>query len=189
MFLDRDGTINQEIGYLSDPDGLILIPKAAEAVRRINQSGMAAVVITNQSGVARGYFNEERLASIHERLKKELDKEKAHLDGIYVCPHHPEGTVPRYTKSCSCRKPETRLIMEAAKDLFIDVSESYMVGDHFKDIELAVNAGMRSVFLFTGHGSAGWKEADEEQRALPGYAAQDLWDAVEWILKDRAGKS
>jgi D-glycero-D-manno-heptose 1,7-bisphosphate phosphatase len=186
VFLDRDGTLNEEVGYLSRPEDFVLIPLAGAAVRRINQAGMAAVVVSNQSGVARGYFDEGVLELIHERLREELGKERAHLDGIYYCPHHPEGAVDAYRKQCGCRKPEIGMIRKAAQELSIDLSKSYMVGDHLKDIRLAVNAGMRSVMIMTGHGKDEWTRAGNAERSLPDHAAEDLTAAVDWILADRA---
>jgi D-glycero-D-manno-heptose 1,7-bisphosphate phosphatase len=185
VFLDRDGTIIEEVGYLSDPAELVLIPGAAPAIRRINQAGLAAVVITNQSGLARGFFDEERLVLIHERLKMALEKEGAFLDGIYFCPHHPEGQVGRYRKVCACRKPKTGMIMQAAEDLSLVVSDSYMIGDHITDMKLAVNAGMRSVHVLTGHGKEVREEADETIRSRASHTSRDLSDAVDWILAEQ----
>lgn len=186
VFLDRDGTINEEVGFLDTPDGLVLIPGSPEAVNRINQSGMAAVVITNQSGVARGFFDETTLSAIHDRLQAELENAGARLDGIYFCPHHPEGEVPHYTRTCDCRKPAPRLVHQAAGDLGIDLAASYMVGDHMKDIALAAACGMRSVLVLTGHGEIEWRGANEADRALPDHVARDLEAAVDWIMRDRA---
>jgi D-glycero-D-manno-heptose 1,7-bisphosphate phosphatase len=186
VFLDRDGTLNEEVGYLSRPEDLALIPGAGAAVRRINQAGMAAVVISNQSGVARGYFDEVTLGSIHQRLREELEKEGASLDGIYYCPHHPEGVVEEYRKECGCRKPELGMIRKAVQELAVELSNSYMVGDHIKDIRLAVNAGMRSVMIMTGHGKDVWARAGEAEQSLPDHVAEDLAAAVDWILADRS---
>lgn len=185
VFLDRDGTINEEVGYLDTPDGLILIPGAAKGVMRINQSGMAAVVITNQSGVARGFFDETTLSAIHERLKTELKRAGAHLDGIYLCPHHPEGTIPRYTRVCDCRKPATGLVHQAVQELGIDLADSYMVGDHVNDIALAHGCGMRSVLVLTGHGEDERRSLGHGDGALPHHVARNLETAVDWILRDR----
>lgn len=186
VFLDRDGTLNEEVGYLSRPEDLALIPGAGAAVRRINQAGMAAVVISNQSGVARGYFDEVTLGSIHQRLREELEKVGASLDGIYYCPHHPEGVVEEYRKECGCRKPEIGMIRKAVQELAVELSNSYMVGDHIKDIRLAVNAGMRSVMIMTGHGKDVWARAGEAEQSLPDHVAEDLAAAVDWILADRS---
>ncbi|MEK6776617.1 MAG: D-glycero-beta-D-manno-heptose 1,7-bisphosphate 7-phosphatase [bacterium] len=185
VFLDRDGTLNEEVGYLSHPEDLVLIPGSGDAVRRINQSGMAAVVVSNQSGLARGYFDEAALSLIHDRLRGELAKFGASLDGIFFCPHHPEGEVEEYRIECACRKPWTGLMDQAVFDLDINLAASYMVGDHIKDIQMAARAGIRSVMVLTGHGQEEWDKADEAGRSLPTHVAPDLAAAVDWILRDR----
>ncbi len=185
VFLDRDGTINEEVGYLREPGALILIDGSSEAVRRINEAGFSAVLVTNQSGIARGYFTEAMLEVIHARLCAALAEVGACLDGIYVCPHHLEGSVAAYTRKCDCRKPQTALVKQAARDLNIELSDSYMVGDHFKDIELARNSGMRSVLVLTGHGQEEWDRADAVMRSWPDYVAANLSGAVDWILANR----
>jgi len=182
VFLDRDGTINREVGYLDDPDRLVLLPGAARAIRRINEQSIPVVVITNQSGIARGYFGEERVEAIHDRLREKLKNEGAHLDGIYFCPHHPEGKLPEYAKSCACRKPGTALVEKAAEDLGIDLKASFMVGDHVKDMELAGNAGMTSIMVMTGHGREQWEKAGNDLRVRVAHVADDLNAAVAWIL-------
>ncbi len=189
VFLDRDGTINEEVGYLSDPDALMLIDGSGEAVRRIHAAGFLVVLVTNQSGIARGYFTKATLEAIHARLCTELEKVGARLDGIYVCPHHVHGTVPTYTIDCDCRKPQTALVEQAARDLDIELSASYMVGDHFKDIELAKNSGMRSVLVLTGHGQEEWDGADESLRSRPDHVAPNLAAAVEWILANESERA
>jgi len=189
VFLDRDGTLNEEVGYLSRPEDLVLIPGAGEAVRRINQAGMAAVVVSNQSGVARGYFDEAALSLIHERLREELREYGAALDGIFYCPHHPEGEVEEYRIECACRKPWTGLLDQAVFELNIDLSASYMVGDHIKDIQMAARAGIRSVMVLTGHGQEEWDKAGEADRVFATKVAPDLAAAVDWILADREHKA
>ncbi|MDX1764468.1 MAG: HAD family hydrolase [bacterium] len=185
VFLDRDGTINEEVGYLHTPDGLALIPGSADGVIRINQSGMAAVVITNQSGVARGFLDETALQAIHDRLKAELEKAGARVDAIYVCPHHPEGKIPQYTRLCDCRKPAAALVHQAALELGLDLAASYMVGDHINDIALAHGCGMRSVLVLTGHGEEERRSIGPTDRSVPNHVASNLEAAVDWILKDR----
>ncbi|NOY52865.1 MAG: HAD family hydrolase [Deltaproteobacteria bacterium] len=182
IFLDRDGTINEEVGYLDHPDRIVLLPGAARAIRRINENQLPAVVITNQSGIARGYFNETAVAAIHDRLRKELKREGAYLDAIYLCPHHPEGAVPEYRRECPCRKPGTALVEKAAEDLGIDLQASFMIGDHVKDMELALAAGMTAVMVRTGHGRKQWAQTDNDLRCRIAHLAEDLAAAVEWIL-------
>ena len=181
VFLDRDGTINVEVGYLSDPEELELIPGAARAVARLNDAGFVVVVVTNQAGVARGYFTEEDVVAVNRRLVEVLQPEGARIDGIYYCPHHPEFGDETYRKDCECRKPNTGMVRQAVDNFNIEVSRSYVVGDHVGDVLLGVNAGARSIHVLTGHG------ADERQKLIERgintvHLAQDLADAVEHIL-------
>jgi D-glycero-D-manno-heptose 1,7-bisphosphate phosphatase len=181
VFLDRDGTINEEVGYLRRIEDLRLIPHTAEAVRLINKNGMKAVVISNQSGVARGFFSETFVGTVHARLDEMLQQEGAVIDGFYFCPHHPtEGDEP-YRTVCSCRKPEPGMLLKAAAELNIDLTQSYVVGDMPKDIHAADRVGAKGILVKTGYS----KDADAS--IAPAYVAEDLLDAVQWILKDRAG--
>jgi D-glycero-D-manno-heptose 1,7-bisphosphate phosphatase len=140
VFLDRDGTINEEVGYLDRIEKLRLLPGAAAAIRRINQSGMKTVVVTNQSGIARGLFDEAFVALVHAHLQEMLRAEGALIDAFYFCPHHPTGGRGAYLKICGCRKPAPGMLLLAAEELRIDPTRSYMIGDTLKDIE----AGPRS---------------------------------------------
>lgn len=185
IFLDRDGTINEEAGYINHPDRLRLLPRSAEAIRRINASDYLAVVATNQAGVARGYFRESTLQKVHARLRDLLASEGAYLDAIYYCPHHPDVGEPPYRKDCDCRKPRPGMIEAARGDLAIEVASSFVVGDKHSDIVFAHSMGMPGVLVRTGYGlgeleewSAGWVEE-------PDHVATDLYAAVEWILDQR----
>lgn len=180
VFLDRDGTINEEVGYLDSLDKLELYPNSFEAIRLINESGMLTVVITNQSGVARGYFSENFVNAVHSRISEILKKNGAHIDRFYYCPHHPtEGNDP-YLKSCDCRKPSPGMLIRASEELEIDLSRSYMVGDAEKDIELANRVGAKGILVRTGYG-----ENVVTSDVKPAYVAEDILDAVNWIMKDR----
>ncbi len=179
VFLDRDGTVNEEVGYLSQLEELKLIPGAAEAIRQINESGMKAVVVTNQSGVARGFFTEEFVAKANAQLNEMLRSEGAFIDRFYYCPHHPtEGKDP-YRIACPCRKPEPGMLLEAAQDLDIDLTRSYVVGDMLKDLTVAQRVGAKGVLVRTGYGK------NIVVTDKPAFIANDLREAVEWILKDR----
>lgn len=151
IFLDRDGTINKYVGFLSNPEQFELIPGVAEAVKMINKSGYLAIVVTNQPVIARGECTWEELRAIHDKMETELGKDGAFIDAIYVCPHHPDngfdGERPEYKKDCDCRKPKPGLMLQAARDLNIDLSLSYMIGDSERDIEAGRNAGCRDSFL------------------------------------------
>lgn len=182
IFMDRDGTVNAEVGYLNHVDRLELLPRTAAAIRIINDSRFLAVIVTNQAGVARGYFREELIERVHERLGALLAEQGARLDGIYYCPHHPTVGDPPYRQECDCRKPRPGLVLAAARDLSIDVGRSFMVGDKHSDIRFAHALGIPGILVETGYGrgeieqwSAGWEER-------PDYVATDLLEAVEWIL-------
>jgi D-glycero-D-manno-heptose 1,7-bisphosphate phosphatase len=180
IFLDRDGTINEEVGYLGDLEKLVIYPSSFEAVRLINESGMKVVVITNQSGVARGYFNEDFVMTVHSRINETLQKKGAHIDRFYYCPHHPTEGKGRYLKLCDCRKPKTGMVIKASEELDIDLSLSYMVGDTVKDIDLANKSGVKGILVKTGYGK---KEMSSDMK--PDYIAEDILDAVNWIMRDR----
>jgi D-glycero-D-manno-heptose 1,7-bisphosphate phosphatase len=151
IFLDRDGTLNKYVGFLRKTDEMELLPGVAEAIRKINASGYLAIVITNQPVVARGEVTFEGLEEIHRKLETELGKEGAYIDALYYCPHHPdkgfEGERPEYKIDCDCRKPKPGLILQAAKDFNIDLSQSYMIGDNVTDVESGKNAGCKDSIL------------------------------------------
>ena len=172
VFLDRDGTINREVHYLSKPEQLELLPGAGEAIRRLNDLGLPVILVTNQSGVARGYLSEETLRCIHELLGKMLAGHGAHLDAIYYCPDLPDS-------GSSCRKPEIGMLEQAAREHGVDLRRSYVVGDMAKDIEMGRRVGARTVLVLTGYG----QEAREKVR--PDHVAGDLAEAVGWIERDR----
>lgn len=185
VFLDRDGTINNEVTHLKSPEQLELLPGAASAIRRLNRSGKLAVVITNQPVVARGDVSLEGLHKIHARLETQLGVGGAYLDGLYFCPHHPDsgfpGEIVELKIPCSCRKPEPGLIDQACRDLGIGRQNSWMVGDTTSDVEAGRRAGVRTVLLRTGHAGS-----DEKYVVRPDYTAPDLEDAIDWILNGHA---
>lgn len=150
IFLDRDGTINKYVGFLRNIDDFELIEGVAEAIKLINQSGYLAIVVTNQPVIARGEVTWEELNEIHKKMATLLGKEGAYVDGIYICPHHPdkgfEGERPEYKIDCDCRKPKPGLLLQAARDFNIDLSESYMIGDSHRDVEAGENAGVKKSF-------------------------------------------
>ncbi len=179
VFLDRDGTINEEVGYLSRLDELKLIAGTPEAIRLINEAGMKVVVITNQSGVARGYFSEDFVETVHRRINEILREQGARIDRFYFCPHHPVYGNGPYKIACSCRKPESGLFLRASEELDINLSRSYVVGDMLKDIDAGKRVGARGVLVRTGYGQ------NISQTDKPVYIAEDVLDAVKWILQDR----
>ena len=154
VFLDRDGTINKYVGFLKNTDQFELLPGVAEAIRRINNSGYLAIVITNQPVIARGEVTFEQLDEIHNKMETLLGREGAYLDGIYFCPHHPDkgftGEIPELKINCDCRKPKPGMILQAAKDFNIDLTSSWMVGDGKNDIECGRNAGCKTCLIGDG---------------------------------------
>jgi len=188
IFLDRDGTINDEVGYLDSADKLRIIPAAFEAVRLINASSMKAVVITNQAGVAKGLFTEEFVREINGQIQSAFLAQGALINRFYFCPHHPTEGIDPYRLICNCRKPEPGLLLQAAVDLNIDLARSYVIGDRLRDIETAHRAGAKGVLVMTGYGQDLMQEAGPDRANelnQPDYIAQDILEAVHWILKDR----
>ena len=184
VFLDRDGTLIEDIGYLKDEKDLKLIEGASESIRNLNKHNIPAILVTNQSGVARGYFTEDTVKHINQALSSMLKQDNAYLDGIYYCPHHIKGSVEKYTKVCSCRKPNPDLIQQAVEDFKdMDISKSYVIGDKAIDIELARNAGCKGILVKTGYGSK-VIDGTYDRFIKPDYIAQDINDAVNWILQD-----
>jgi len=180
VFLDRDGTINKDVNYLNHPDQVELIAGSAEAVKLLNDNGFMVVVITNQSGVARGIIDEEKLPLIKDRLRSLLKESGAKIDGYYYCPHYPEGKIKKYAIKCDCRKPQPGMLKSAAEDLDIDLGKSYVVGDKICDVELGRNGGAVAIMVKTGYGAAEAAKCDPS----PDYTAEDLLDAAKWIIKN-----
>jgi D-glycero-D-manno-heptose 1,7-bisphosphate phosphatase len=184
VFLDRDGTLTEERGYLNHPDYLELIPNAAEAVALLNQNGLKVIVVTNQSGVARGFFPESLLAILHEKMRALLDKKHARIDAVYYCPHHPSVGEAPYRKDCECRKPKTGMLERAAREFSLDIARSYFIGDKLSDMETAWNAGCKAILVMTGYGKGEWEFNRSKFRRAPDYLAADLLDAAQWVIKD-----
>lgn len=182
VFLDRDGTVNEEVGYLSDLAHLRLLPGSAAAISRLNEAGFKVVLVTNQSGVARGYFPESFVHETHALLIKMLAEQGASLDGIYYCPHHPRAGNSHFTMVCDCRKPGTGLLDRAAKDLKIDLTRSFVVGDKWSDVELGQRAGARSILVRTGFAPDDPGNERPPRIAEPDLIAHDLAEAVQWVL-------
>jgi D-glycero-D-manno-heptose 1,7-bisphosphate phosphatase len=181
VFIVRDGTISEEVGYVNHPTRFRVFPYAAEAIRILNDNGWLAIVITNQAGVARGYFSEELIASVHDQLKRYLGN--AQLDAIYYCAHHPSAGEPPYRIDCDCRKPKTGLIDRAAKDFEIDLAASWMVGDRYGDVELARNAGLHSALVLSGYGRGEWEYQRQAWKYQPDVVCENLLEAVKTICK------
>jgi len=177
VFLDRDGTINEQMGYINHLSRFVLLPQAIPAIRRLNQAGVKVVVVTNQSGAARGYYPPPLVDEVHAHMKKLLAAGGAHLDGIYACLHGPD-------EGCACRKPNPTLIRQAAHDLDLDLARAYFVGDRYTDIRTAANAGVKGILVLTGYGRGEYEYLRPQVSVQPVYVAQDLEDAAIWILED-----
>ena len=189
IFLDRDGTINEEVGYIERLDKLVIIPAAFEAIRLINLSGFTAVVVTNQAGIAKGLFNEAFVMQTNERLQEFLRQKGAAIDAFYFCPHHPTEGVPPYRRICDCRTPAPGLFYQAARDMAIDLAASYMIGDRYRDMEAAHRASVKGVLVKTGYGADVIENIDpyqETPEARPDHIAENILKAVHWILENRA---
>ena len=187
IFLDRDGTINEYVGFLRKEEDFRLIPGVSEAIKKINNSGYLAIVVTNQPVIARGEVTEEGLEEIHKKMETLLGLDGAYIDDIYYCPHHPdkgfEGEIPELKIECDCRKPKTGMLEKAAREHNIDLSSSIMIGDSTLDIKMAENAGMQSVLLKTGQ-----KGEDGKYEVSPTLIAEDLNDAINKIICKKVSK-
>jgi D-glycero-D-manno-heptose 1,7-bisphosphate phosphatase len=182
VFLDRDGTINEQMGYINHSSRFILLPGVAAAIARLNAHNIPVVVVTNQSGLARGYFPKSLLNEVHEKMTVQLAAEGAHIDGLYICPHHPEAKEEQYRQTCDCRKPKTGLLEQAAAELHLDLQSSFMVGDRWSDLKCGNRAGAASILVLTGYGRGDQQYIGPQQEIQPAMVAEDLAGAVDWIL-------
>lgn len=173
VFLDRDGTINADPGYLGDPEKFHFLPGVIGGLKRLREAGFLIFVVSNQSGIARGFFKDEDLKKIHDKMTAALNAEGIELDGIYYCPHHP-------AERCSCRKPSPKMVLEASRSFDIDLRDSFFIGDRASDIETGKNAGCGAILVLTGAGSETLKGLSAAQK--PDHVADDLAGAVSWIL-------
>jgi D,D-heptose 1,7-bisphosphate phosphatase len=188
VFLDRDGTINEEVGYLDSLDKLKIIPAAYEAIRLINKSCMKAIVVTNQAGVARGFFTEKFVRQTHEIIQASLLQKRASIDKFYYCPHHPTEGTGIYLQNCNCRKPLPGMLLQAAHDLNIELRSSYMIGDTYRDMETAKKVGVKGILVNTGYGCEVLQDVSPDVATAenkPDFVAEDILEAVKWIMKDR----
>lgn len=184
VFLDRDGTLNVEAGYIRQLENLVLIEGAAESLRKLNDANVATVLVTNQTGAARGYYAESHIHDLNNRLLKLLEAGGAKLDHVYYCPHLEEGTVEPFNFACECRKPAVGMVEQAYREHpDLDRKRSFVVGDKATDVELARNCGAKGILVTTGYGEAVVK--GEYQRYVePDFKASSIVEAVDWILKE-----
>ena len=183
VFIDRDGTISEEVGYVNHISRYQVYPWTAEAIRNFNEAGLKAIVVTNQAGVARGYFTEELVKQVHEKLVTEMTRAGARFDAIYYCPHHPSVGEPPYRQTCNCRKPKIGMLQRAAAEFGIDVAQSFVIGDRYGDIELAQNAGARSIFVLSGYGLGEYEYQRQNWKWQPDCVAKDLLEASRVVLR------
>ena len=182
VFVDRDGTLIEEVGYLDRVERLELYPWTTDAIRALNRAGLKIVLVSNQSGVARGFFTEAVVDALHGHMESLLQSGGAHIDAYYYCPHHPDGKVPGYAQQCDCRKPRRGLVDRAVRELDVDPARSFVVGDRWLDVGLARTIGGRGVLVRTGYG------ATEERRPSQDCSADAIVDnfagAASWILRN-----
>ncbi len=184
VFIDRDGTINEQMGYINHISRFVLLPGTAEAIRLLNKRQYLAIVISNQSGVGRGYFPIELVEEVHEHMRALLKKEDALIDRVFFCPHYPGGKVDEYGIECECRKPRTGLIQKACEEFDIDMTGSYVVGDRVSDIELAHQSKLNGILVRTGYGLGDIEHVFPGSPFQPVHIADDLLHAVRWIIKE-----
>ena len=182
IFLDRDGTLSHEVGYVNHPSRFRLYPWSASAVRAINRASWLAVVVTNQAGVARGYFPESVFQEVQARLRGEVEKGGARFDAVYACLHHPSVGEPPYRESCDCRKPRPGLLRRAEKELGADLRSSWVIGDRYSDMQLAWSVGASGALVKSGYGLGELTYLSEGWSKQPDLVAENLLEAVERIL-------
>lgn len=181
--MDRDGTVTDEIGYVNHPSRLRLLPRSGAAIRALASAHLPAVLITNQAGVARGYFTEAVLHETHDRLQKMLQAEGAHLASIYYCPHHPREGEPPYRADCDCRKPRPGLIQRAAAEHGYVLERCYMIGDKISDVAMAKQIGVTGILVMTGYGLGEHTYQRDSWKIQPDHIADDLFSAALWIIQ------
>ena len=184
VFLDRDGTLNEDPGYIGDPNKLVLYPDVGESLKLLkNKYNFKLIVISNQSGVARGLISEEDVIAMNSELNKRLSTFGVIIDDFYYCIHHPEFSKK---EDCDCRKPSPKMILDSSKDHNIDLTKSYFIGDTIADIEAAKNAGVRSILVKTGKGMESFSMLQNGNK-FPSFVAENLMEACQFIIKDSIG--
>jgi D-glycero-D-manno-heptose 1,7-bisphosphate phosphatase len=186
VFLDRDGTLTEEVGYVNHIDRVWLFPWTAEAIRRLNQAEIPVIVVTNQSGVGQGYFPEKLVGEAHRKISDELAAQGARVDAFFYCPHHPSARIEAYRMDCRCRKPAPGMVEEAMRRFPIDPRASCVVGDSGRDMQLGFAIGARTVLVRTGYGKGNYEYQRHTWPRLPDLVAENLLEAVEWILDGAA---
>lgn len=186
VFIDRDKTLMEDPGYVSDPQAVKLLPGVELAIKSLQQARYKIVVVTNQSGIARGMLTEDALEEIHAELRRQLSEKSVHLDAIYYCPYHPEGTVEQYAKESDLRKPKPGMLLRASAEMEIDLGDSWMIGDSARDVEAGQRAGCRTIRIRvrSAQAHAGGGGEDQDENVLADYAVRNLVDAAKIILRE-----
>lgn len=184
IFLDRDGTINEEVNYLHKPEDLQILPGVPEAIKLLRDGGFKILVVTNQAGVARGYYSCRDVEALHEYLNQQLKKSGAWIDRFYYCPHHPVHGIGEYKRACHCRKPETGMFEQAGQEYDVDKEHSYMIGDKLLDVEAGNRYGVHGILVGTGYGRQIHQEQLEKQEDVMYDVYQEtLMDAARYIME------
>jgi D-glycero-D-manno-heptose 1,7-bisphosphate phosphatase len=178
VFLDKDGTLIPDVPYNVDPELIVLQDNTIEGLKKLKAKGYLLIVISNQAGVARGFFKEEALDQVKEKLQQLMQSKGVELDGFYFCPHHPDGTIREYAMDCNCRKPKAGMFLKAAKDFNIDLSKSWMIGDILHDVEAGNSAGCKSILIDNGNETEWYMNEFRK----PDYMANNINDAANHIL-------
>ena len=185
VFLDRDGTLIREVGYLRRPEQVELLPHTIQALHQLQDCGYRLIVVTNQSGVARGYFTEADVQAVHRHLTTLLLKAGIQIDAFYYCPHHPEGTIASYRRQCRCRKPSPGMIEQALREFAIDLSHSAVIGDKASDILLGKQMGLTTILVLTGYGKETLRKMGGEAHTQPDHVCHTLAEAAELLCQFR----
>jgi D-glycero-D-manno-heptose 1,7-bisphosphate phosphatase len=184
VFLDRDGTLCAEVGYVNHLSRLHVYPWASEAIRSLNQAGLPVIVVTNQSGVGRGYFTEDLVRQAHRKIAAQLAARGARVDAFYYCPHHPSAPLKAYRVNCRCRKPAPGMVEKATKRFRVDLQSSYVVGDSYRDMRLGFNIGARTALVMTGYGRGEYEYHRRQWPRMPDLIAENLLEVVKKILAE-----
>ncbi len=182
VFLDRDGTIIEEMGYINHFSRIRPLPKAVEAIKMFKKAGFKVIVVTNQSGVAKGYFSEQELINMNNYMVDQFAKQGAQIDALYYCPHHPQAVVPQYRLDCDCRKPGTGMILKAKQEHGVDLQRSWIIGDRESDIKLAETLNIHNAFVLTGYGVGEYVRFKGALKSNPEIICNDLLQAAQVII-------
>ncbi len=187
VFIDRDGCLIKELGYINTLKNIKFFKNSIKALRLLRKHGYKVIVVTNQAGVAYGYFPESFVRESHRYISRKLKKHKLKIDAYYYCPHHKKAKIKKYKKNCRCRKPNTGMVLKARQRFNIDLKQSYTIGDKLTDVQLAHNAGMKGILVLTGFGR--WqKKLIKKEKVVPDYIAKDFLYGVQWIIKNKGAK-